>query len=123
MIEIGSHLLVILPELIIAIMAMVVLLVDLYIKDSDRSFIYSLTQLSLLAAGIVTAGFGFQESRLAFNDMFVSDSLSLYLKSLSYVSLSIALIYSRNYLKQKKLWTGEFLSLTLFSLLGIMLMI
>lgn len=123
MIDIGSHLLVILPELIIAIMAMVVLLVDLYIKDSDRSFIYSLTQLSLLAAGIVTAGFGFQESRLAFNDMFVSDSLSLYLKSLSYVSLSIALIYSRNYLKQKKLWTGEFLSLTLFSLLGIMLMI
>ena len=38
MIDIGSHLLVILPELIIAIMAMVVLLVDLYIKDSDRSF-------------------------------------------------------------------------------------
>jgi len=123
MTNIASHLFVILPELIISCMAMFILILDLYIKDKDRTLIYSLTQLTLLATGVATAGFGFHESRLAFNNMFVSDSLSLYLKVLSYISLSMVLIYSRTYLKQKKLWTGEFLSLSLFSLLGIMIMI
>jgi len=123
MTNIASHLFVILPELIISFMAMFILILDLYIKDKDRTLIFSLTQLTLLAAGVATAGFGFHEPRLAFNNMFVSDSLSLYLKSLSYISLSMVLIYSRTYLKQKKLWTGEFLSLSLFSLLGIMIMI
>ncbi len=123
MINLEQNLLVILPELIIACTAITILLTDLFIKDINRTLIYSLTQFSLLLAAIATAGYGFHEQKLAFNNMFVSDSLSLYLKSLSYISLSMVLIYSRNYLKEKKLWTGEFLSLTLFSLLGIMLMI
>ena len=123
MINLEQNLLVILPELIIACTAITILLTDLFIKDINRTLIYSLTQFSLLLAAISTAGYGFHEQKLAFNNMFVSDSLSLYLKSLSYISLSMVLIYSRNYLKEKKLWTGEFLSLTLFSLLGIMLMI
>ena len=123
MINLEQNLLVILPELIIACTAITILLTDLFIKDINRTLIYSLTQFSLLLAAISTAGYGFHEQKLAFNNMFVSDSLSLYLKSLSYISLSMVLIYSRNYLKEKKLWTGEFLSLTLFSLLGVMLMI
>ena len=123
MINLEQNLLVILPELIIACTAITILLTDLFIKDINRTLIYSLTQFSLLLAAIATAGYGFHEQKLAFNNMFVSDSLSLYLKSLSYISLSMVLIYSRNYLKEKKLWTGEFLSLTLFSLLGVMLMI
>jgi len=123
MINLEQNLLVILPELIIACTAITILLTDLFIKDINRTLIYSLTQFSLLLAAISTAGYGFHEQKLAFNNMFVSDSLSLYLKSLSYISLSMVLIYSRNYLKEKKIWTGEFLSLTLFSLLGVMLMI
>ena len=83
MINLEQNLLVILPELIIACTAITILLTDLFIKDINRTLIYSLTQFSLLLAAIATAGYGFHEQKLAFNNMFVSDSLSLYLKSLS----------------------------------------
>ena len=55
--------------------------------------------------------------------MFVADSLSLYLKLLSYFGLSLVLIYSRDYLLKKNLLNGEFFSLVLFALLGINLII
>jgi NADH-quinone oxidoreductase subunit N len=58
-----------------------------------------------------------------FNNMFVDDLMSDVLKLLSYLTVSMVLVYSRSYLILRGLFTGEFMVLTLFALLGMMVMI
>jgi len=58
-----------------------------------------------------------------FNGLFVSDVMSNLLKLLSYLAVWATLIYSRQYLVDRGLLRGEFLTLLLFSLLGMMVMI
>ncbi|HWT72333.1 MAG TPA: NADH-quinone oxidoreductase subunit NuoN, partial [Oxalicibacterium sp.] len=63
----------------------------------------------------------------SFNDMFVSDPMSNLLKICSYVAVGLTLIYSRQYATDRQMMSshlgGEFYVLTLFSLLGQMVMI
>ena len=55
--------------------------------------------------------------------MYVSDVLGHLLKLVCYVATSAALVYSRQYLADQGLLRGEFVTLLLFSLLGMMVMI
>ena len=72
---------------------------------------------------IVIARQSFEATQYVFNDMYVSDTLASFLKLLSLISTSIVFIYAKSYLQKKSLLSGEYFSLTLFALLGIMLMI
>lgn len=121
--DLNSQLILLLPEMIIAFFAMFVLVLDLYFKDKEKNLVYGLSQLALLFAAISTATQGFEIKVLAFNGMFISDSISTYLKLLAYISMSLVFIYSRTYLKARLLLKGEYFSLSLFVLLGVMLMI
>ena len=112
-----------LPEIIILISAMSVLLLGVFFKNKNATSLFGITQLTLLIAAYFTSQLPIESKLLAFNDMFVADSLSLYLKLLSYFGLSLVLIYSRDYLLKKNLLNGEFFSLVLFALLGINLII
>ena len=112
-----------LPEIIILISAMSVLLLGVYFNNKNSTSLFGITQLTLLLSAYFTAQLPMDSKLLAFGGMFISDSLSIYLKLLSYFSLSLVLIYSKDFLFQKKLLTGEFFSLTLFALLGINLII
>ncbi len=55
--------------------------------------------------------------------MFVADTMANVLKLAAYVAVSVALVYSRQYLLDRGLMRGEFLTLLLFALLGMMVMI
>ena len=121
--DLNSQLILLLPEMIIAFFAMFVLVLDLYFKDKEKNLVYGLSQLALLFAAISTAIQGFEIKVLAFNGMFISDSISTYLKLLAYISMSLVFTYSRTYLKARLLLKGEYFSLSLFVLLGVMLMI
>ena len=112
-----------LPEIIILISAMSVLLLGVFFKNKNATSLFGITQLTLLIAAYFTSQLPIESKLLAFNNMFVADSLSLYLKLLSYFGLSLVLIYSRDYLLKKNLLNGEFFSLVLFALLGINLII
>ena len=111
------------PEIFVALMAMLILLLDLFVQDKNKHIIYGLSQLTLLVAGLITASLGFSDPQFAFKDMFIFDGLAMFLKMMSYITLSVVFIYSRNYLLDKKLLNGEYFSLSLFALLGVMLMI
>src|SRR5205085_5979156 len=58
-----------------------------------------------------------------FNGLFVSDVMSHLLKLASYAAVSVTLLYSRRYLADRGLLRGEFITLLLFALLGMMIMI
>src|SRR5262249_9231752 len=59
----------------------------------------------------------------AFNQLYVADVMSHVLKLAAYGLVSLALVYSRQYLLDRGLLRGEFLTLLLFSLLGMMVLI
>ena len=58
-----------------------------------------------------------------FSGLFVADVLSHVLKLVCYIAVSVTLVYSQQFLFARGLLRGEFITLMLFSLLGMMIMI
>jgi NADH-quinone oxidoreductase subunit N len=115
-----------LPEIIVLLGACMLMLVDLYVK-SERRVASVRFALGVLAAAAVATLFvqwvdGPAKLHL-FYGLFVSDALSNLLKLVCYASVWAALVYSRQYLLDRGLLRGEFITLLLFALLGMMIMI
>jgi NADH-quinone oxidoreductase subunit N len=114
-----------LPEIVLLVGACVLMVVDLYARSERRSASYGAAQVTLAACAAATVfvlvGTGGSLS-YAFNGLFVADVMSHVLKLSAYVALSAALVYSRRYLLDRGLLRGEFLTLLLFALLGMMVM-
>ena len=117
--------LVALPEMILLAGASALMIVDLYVKDERRRVSFILAQVVLLACALaslyVLAGTGAQVV-YAYNGLFVADVMGHLLKLASYGVVAAALAYSRQYLLDRGLLRGEFLTLLLFGLLGMMVM-
>jgi len=124
-----------LPEIYLLAGTCLVLLVDLFLKESQRFITYLLTQVVLIITAIlVLASFGgipFLESlHLAsaekittFSDMFVLDPMARILK-LTIIIITIAVfVYSRSYLRSRDMYKGEYFTLGLFAVLGMMIMV
>jgi len=115
-----------LPEAILLLGACALMIVDLYVKDAERRATLWLAQivlaLCLCATLFVLWGSGGRRL-LIFSGLFVSDSMGHLLKMVCYLAVSAALVYSRQYLQDRALLRGEFVTLLLFSLLGMMVMI
>jgi NADH-quinone oxidoreductase subunit N len=112
-----------LPEIFVLGMAMVVLMVDLFLSDRNRYVAYILTQVTLLGAAFLTVATHTSAVGYAFNSMFVDDPLADLLKLMTYLAVSVMLVYSRSYVAVRGMYRGEFFALVLFSMLGMMVMI
>lgn len=115
-----------LPEVILLLGTCVLMIVDTQVKGERRAISFAIAQAVLLLCALSTlwvlsvAG----GSRLQlFNGLFVADVMSHLLKFVSYLAVSAALVYSRQYLIDRNLLRGEFITLLLFSLLGMMVLI
>jgi NADH-quinone oxidoreductase subunit N len=112
-----------LPEVTLLVAACVVLVVDLFVPDSQRQVSYWLTQLGLLAAAWFSL-YVFHETPVrTFGNAFVADALADLLKFFSCITVVLTLLYSRVYLTARGLFRGETFVLTMFALLGMMVMI
>ncbi|HXM81299.1 MAG TPA: NADH-quinone oxidoreductase subunit NuoN [Burkholderiales bacterium] len=114
-----------LPEVLLLVGACVLMIADLYVKSErrDMSCLIAQAVLLLCAASTLFVQWVDGTTRLyLFNGLFVSDVMSNLLKLVSYASVWATLIYSRQYLVDRGLLRGEFLTLLLFSLLGMMIM-
>src|SRR5688572_22578726 len=104
--------------------ACVVLLVDLFLKDKQRWITATLTFATLVGAAAITAFVAGVEGReTALADMFVADPMGDVLKLFLYLTVGVALIYSREYLAERGLFRGEYYVLSLFAMLGIMVIV
>lgn len=115
------------PEIFLVIATSAILLIDMFVAEAKRNLTYVLAIGTLVACAAITlAGFNAPTSYI-FNNMFVSDAMSNLLKLFSYVAVALTLIYSRQYASDRAMLGGalggEFYVLTLFSLLGQMVMI
>jgi NADH-quinone oxidoreductase subunit N len=115
-----------LPEMLLLVGTCAIMIADLYVKDEGRRVSAVLAQvvLALCAAAtlfVIWASGG--TTYYLFNGLFVADSLSHLLKLVCYLAVSVALVYSRSYLAERGMLRGEFISLLLFALLGMMVLI
>ncbi len=114
-----------LPEIFIAVMACVILIADLFISDRRRGLTHLLALITLAFVTIITLRMLWPvgASELAFYDTFVRDRFGDVLKLFSYLILFAAFIYAKHFLRMANLYRGEFYALSLFALLGVMIMI
>jgi len=111
------------PEIFLLIMVCVVLLADLAWGGKKPYLAYSLAQLSLFGCLLITFATSAPGVVYTFSGMFVDDAMADILKMLVYVTVSAVLVYSRAYIDERGMLSGEFFSLTLFATLGMMVMI
>ena len=123
----NSNMLLAAPELLVLIMACVILCVDLFLREERRGIIHLLALITLVFAAIITLradylGEGLR-SVFAFNGSFIRDPMGDVLKLFSYVVLAMVYIYAKFGLRQFRMFRADFYTLSLFALLGVMLLI
>ena len=123
------------PEIFLLIATGLVLLIDLFLKDSQRFVTYVLSQATLLiTAGLIILGFNDvnmaeamqvtgKASITTFSEMFVLDSMAQVLKIAVLLITAGVFVYSRPYLFSRQMYKGEYFTLGLFAVLGMMIMI
>lgn len=110
-----------LPEMVLLGMACVVLLVDLFWPGRERSNTYVVAQLSLLATVTALAQV-FQGPASTFSGHYTVDAVAVVIKAVALLIMFGVFLYGRDYLRQRNLLTGEFLVLSLFATLGLLVM-
>ncbi len=115
------------PEIWLAAMASVILLVDLFAPERWRNAAtYGLALATLAGCAFLTIGVAQAtggRSAYTFGDMFVADLMADLLKLLTYVAVALCFVYSRRYLAERGMLRGEYFVLALFATLGMMVMI
>ena len=112
------------PEMVLLAAASIVLVVDLFVSDERRNITYGMTMLALLAAAVaVCLSLARNEVLVGFGGMYIADPMGHVLKLFAIFCCGFMLICAQSYARARGIWKGELFSLTLFTLLGIMLMI
>jgi NADH-quinone oxidoreductase subunit N len=113
------------PELLLLGMTSLIALFDLAVKTPLRGATYRLTLLTLAvvaALHFVQAGSG--ETVYAFSNMIVVDTMASLLKGFASLAVLVTLVYSRPYAGARDmLRAGDLFTLSLYSLLGMSVMI
>jgi NADH-quinone oxidoreductase subunit N len=112
-----------LPEIFVLAMVSLILVVDAAVDDSKRYIAYVLSLATVAGAAFLTARDFSTMPVLALGGLFIDDPLSDVLKLFLYLSVSVVMVYSRDYLRQRGLYKGDFFVLALFALLGMMVMV
>ncbi len=119
----ATELLPLIPELVLVGAAFALLMLDLFLKDSQRVVTHVLSVATLaLVGGLIAAGVGVGEDTAVLNGMFVRDTMADVLKVVTCVVSAIALLFVWPYLRERGLYKGEVSVLMLFAVLGMMLL-
>jgi NADH-quinone oxidoreductase subunit N len=112
------------PEIVLLVLSLAVLSIDLFVSDARRNVTYGLTLASivvtaatcwwLLDNGVVLYAFG---------GLYVIDPMANLLKVFACLCVALVLVYAQGYARDRGMWKGELFSLSLFALLGILVMI
>ena len=110
------------PEIFISLSIMFLLILGVFKKNS-ASVIHYLSISFLLIAGILILNNPQNVKILLFNNSYVIDNLSSFMKILTILGGAIILSISKKFLKLSKIFLIEFPILLLSSILGMMVMI
>ncbi|WP_041066658.1 NADH-quinone oxidoreductase subunit NuoN [Thiolapillus brandeum] len=119
----ASTLLPLLPEIVLLSAIAAILILDLFLDQAKRFFTYGLSIAALVATIAAVMASGGEHSQTLMYGAYVRDAMSDVLK-ISLLSVGIfAFIYSRAYLVERGLFRGEFYTLGMLAILGMMIMV
>ena len=113
------------PEILLLVMACVIALVDLGVKTPTRTVTYVLSLLTLAAVALLQGLYASTGVTVySFGNMVVSDPMGNWLKCFAAIAMMATLVYGRPYAADRDMLRGgELFTLSLFSLLGMFVMI
>lgn len=111
------------PEIFLLGMTCIILVLDLFLSDKNRAVSYLLAQLTLLGAALITFYQPVHMDTVAFGGTFVRDRMGDVLKIFIYAVTAGVFLYSREYLRARELFKGEYYVLGLFGVFGMMIMV
>lgn len=117
-----ENLRVILPQVVLVIWACVLLLIDLTIPQDRKGWTAVLAALGLLVALGMTIAQAREETAGAFGGMVIRDGFAVFLNALFLFSGLAGIAVAYDYLKRMGIERGEYYTLLLFSITGMMLM-
>ena len=112
------------PLALLLVLACAVAVVDLFVRDPLRRTSYWLAQVSLLAVLVLSLAYfdnGF--TIYAMQRMIVADPMGHLLGVFATLAAMVSLAYARPYAADRDMLKGELFSLSMFSLLGILVML
>ena len=112
------------PEIVLLVAALVVALVDLWVTHARRLPTYLLTQATLAVVAVMQLyAFIDGSTFYAMQRMVVADPMGNLLGVFSTLAVMVSLVYARPYAAERDMLKGELFTLSLFSLLGISVML
>lgn len=112
-----------LPELYLTGGICVLLMLDAFSGTRYRGAVHWLSMLVLVVTALLVVSGRHAGPVTAFNGMYIDDTLAVILKLFALLSVALVFIFGEPYLSERRLAIGEFHTLTLFGLLGIMLLV
>ena len=110
-----------LPVIFLGLFTMVLLLVDLFVPR-ERKHVTALVALGALVVAFVINLLVFDSSEVALADMFIADRFTGFVNLVVLVAGVLTVLISVDYLKRAGIEQGEYYTLLLLSITGIMLM-
>ncbi len=112
------------PDIVLLTMACVVAMVDLWVTDPRRTPTYWLTLISIAVVGVMhLLAFNGGATVYAAQRMVVADPMGHLLGVFAAIAVIVSLIYARPYAGERDMLKGELFTLSMFTLLGIDVML
>lgn len=124
-----SSMIIALPEIFVTLMIIVMLLVDAFIRHSTKCLVNQSLAFATLGIAFILEHYVYQYailnhlSLITFNGMFILDNMARFMKTAIFVLSAFILAYSNRYIINRKIPFGEFSSIFMFAILGMMVMI
>ena len=117
-----SNLYFIIPELFISLSVMALLVLGVF-KNNSSKIIFYLSCLIILVSLAINLNINITQTIFLFNNSYLVDQLSLFIKSIILISAFFVMFCSYNYVRVSNILKIEYPILILCSLLGMMVMI
>ncbi len=112
-----------LPEMIVLATACLALLTDLFFRHKYKSMPFFVACIGLTLAACVSYLYIGSFKVIIFSGLFISDDVAHLMKFFVYITVLLSFIYSRNYIDERQMPSGDYYVLGLFSTLGMMILI
>src|SRR5512133_3408163 len=111
----------ILPELFLSVLAMALLLINVFVPTGQKSYLGYLSFIGIVATGVLV-GTGWGVHIESFSGSVVLDNFATFFKMIFLVAAGLAILISDQYMEREGCNHGELYPLILFCVVGMMFM-
>jgi NADH-quinone oxidoreductase subunit N len=111
----------VMPEVILSVVAMVLLLVNVFVPGKNKGYLGYLSIIGLAITAVSVVG-GWGAPQPGFGGAVLQDNFAIFFKVIFLISAGLAILISDRYLVQEECNQGEIYPLILFATIGMMLM-